>query len=221
MPASLAFVLADTPPARRPMAIGLWSASASVAAAAGPALGGVLVEAVGWRALFCINVPIGAWLVWRTLRLPRVAESGGRLPDVLGTVLIAGGVGLLVLGVTEGQTWGWGSTATVVTLAAAVVLSALAVLRSARVDGARDRDRPVEQPDLRRGERRVVPVRRRPVRVAAARRAVPHRDVGLLRARGRPRDDARAPSPPPPSGSTSAARRGGRPRARWSRSVRC
>jgi EmrB/QacA subfamily drug resistance transporter len=133
MPASLAFVLADTPPARRPMAIGLWSASASVAAAAGPALGGVLVEAVGWRALFCINVPVGAWLVWRTLRLPRVAEQGGRLPDVIGTALIAGGVGLLVLGVTEGQTWGWGSVATIASLAGAVALSVLALMRSAQV----------------------------------------------------------------------------------------
>jgi EmrB/QacA subfamily drug resistance transporter len=131
MPASLAFVLADSPPARRPMAIGLWSASAS--AAAGPALGGVLVETVGWRSLFCINVPLGAWLVWRTLKLPRVAEQGGRLPDVLGTVLVAGGVGLLVLGVTEGQTWGWDSAATIASLASAVVLIVLALLRSAQV----------------------------------------------------------------------------------------
>src|SRR4051812_5570567 len=101
MPASLAFVLADTPPAQRPMAIGLWSASASVAAAAGPALGGVLVDSVGWRSLFCINVPIGIWLVWRTRRLPAAAERGGRLPDAVGTVLLAAGVGLVVLGVTE------------------------------------------------------------------------------------------------------------------------
>jgi EmrB/QacA subfamily drug resistance transporter len=133
MPASLAFVLADTPPARRPMAIGLWSASASVAAAAGPALGGVLVEAVGWRSLFRINVPLGAGLVGRTLRLPRVAEQGGRLPDVLGTALVASGVGLLVLGVTEGQSWGWGSAATITALGSALVLVVLALMRSAQV----------------------------------------------------------------------------------------
>jgi EmrB/QacA subfamily drug resistance transporter len=134
MPASLAFVLADTPPEKRPAAIGMWSASASVAAAAGPALGGVLVDTLDWRALFCINVPIGAWLSWRAWRLPATAaaESRGRLPDLVGTALIAGAVGLLVLGVTEGPTWGWGSVATIASLAVAVALGLLALLRSAR-----------------------------------------------------------------------------------------
>jgi MFS family permease len=60
IPASLAVVLADTPPAHRPSAIGLWSASASLAAAAGPGLGGVGVDVFGWRSLFFINVPVGA-----------------------------------------------------------------------------------------------------------------------------------------------------------------
>jgi len=134
MPASLAFVLADTPPEKRTTAIGLWSASASMAAAAGPALGGVLVDASGWRVLFLINVPLGAWLAFRAWRLPATAslEPGGRLPDVVGTALIAGGVGLVVLGVTEGQSWGWGSAATIASLAGGVVLSALALVRSAR-----------------------------------------------------------------------------------------
>ena len=60
IPASLAVVLADTPPERRAKAIGAWSAAGALAAAAGPALGGVLVDQVGWRALFVINVPLGA-----------------------------------------------------------------------------------------------------------------------------------------------------------------
>src|SRR5215208_1137446 len=95
MPASLAFVLADTPPERRTAAIGLWSASAAVAAAAGPALGGVLVDAFDWRVLFCINVPIGGWLAYRAWRLPTAAEAGGQLPDAVGAALVAGGVGLV------------------------------------------------------------------------------------------------------------------------------
>src|SRR5919107_1059719 len=55
IPASLAVVLADTPPERRAKAIGAWSAAGALAAAAGPALGGVLVDQIGWRALFVIN----------------------------------------------------------------------------------------------------------------------------------------------------------------------
>lgn len=62
MPASLAFVLADTPAGERAKAIGLWSAAASTAAVLGPSLGGVLVDSFGWRTLFVINVPLGATL---------------------------------------------------------------------------------------------------------------------------------------------------------------
>jgi EmrB/QacA subfamily drug resistance transporter len=132
LPASLAFVLSDTPPERRTAAIGLWSASAGAAAAAGPALGGIFVDALDWRALFLINVPVGAWLAYRAWRLPETEHIGGRLPDVTGTLLIAAGVGLVVLGITQGESWGWGDTATIASLVAGVVLAAAALLRSAR-----------------------------------------------------------------------------------------
>jgi EmrB/QacA subfamily drug resistance transporter len=132
LPASLAFVLADIPPAARAGAIGLWSASASLAAAAGPALGGVLVDAFNWRALFCINVPVGGWLAWRAGRLPATARTGGRLPDGLGAALLAGGIGLLVLGVTEADSWGWSDPATVGCLLGAAVVGAAALVRATR-----------------------------------------------------------------------------------------
>jgi EmrB/QacA subfamily drug resistance transporter len=131
MPASLAFVLADTAPARRPLAIGLWSASASVAAAAGPALGGVLVDLLGWRALFCLNLPIGTWLFWRTLRLPALAERTGRLPDLAGAGLVFGAVGLLVLGITEAPSWGWTDPRTLAALVGALLVTVAALLRAA------------------------------------------------------------------------------------------
>ena len=131
LPASLALVLADTPAARRPAAIGLWAASASVAAAAGPAVGGVLVDASGWRALFCINLPIGAWLLVRTLRLPATPASGRRMPDPVGGVLITAGVGLVVLGLTQGDGWGWTDGRTVLALGSGLLASAGAIARSA------------------------------------------------------------------------------------------
>ena len=79
IPASLAVVLADTPPERRAAAIGAWSAAGALAAAAGPALGGVLVDTVGWRALFLINVPVGLAIVYGARVIPGGAP-GGRLP---------------------------------------------------------------------------------------------------------------------------------------------
>ena len=132
IPASLALVLADTPPARRPAAIGLWSAAASLAAAAGPAVGGVLVDGLGWRALFCVNVPIGAWLAWRAMTLPPARRAGGPLPDAAGSALVTAAVGLLVLGVTEGAEWGWADAATIACFAGAALLGAAALARAAR-----------------------------------------------------------------------------------------
>ncbi|WP_320672482.1 MFS transporter [Patulibacter defluvii] len=130
IPASLAFVLADTAPERRTVAIGLWSAAASVAAALGPSLGGILVEAFGWRALFLVNVPAGAALAWLALRAPTVEARRERLPDALGTALVAVAVGLLVLAVTEGERWGWGDPRTLTALAAALVAGGWALGRS-------------------------------------------------------------------------------------------
>ncbi|MCW2918256.1 MAG: major facilitator superfamily 1 [Actinomycetia bacterium] len=132
MPASLAFVLADTPAARRGSAIGLWSAAASVAAALGPALGGVLVDAYGWRSLFFVNVPAGALLGWLALRLPTVATTRTRLPDVTGTALLTGGIALLVLGVTQGQSWGWAQSPTLVCLLGGTTAVIVALVRSSR-----------------------------------------------------------------------------------------
>ncbi|UYM03470.1 MFS transporter [Solicola gregarius] len=130
LPASLAYVLSDSPPERRPAAIGLWSASAAVAAALGPVVGGILVDVGGWRWLFCINVPIGAWLVYETLRLPRVAGSGAGWPDWAGTTLLGGGVLAVVLGTTQGEAWGWSDPRTLSAVGVGVIACVAAVLRS-------------------------------------------------------------------------------------------
>lgn len=132
MPASLAFVLADTPVARRASAIGLWSAAASVAAALGPALGGVLVDAFGWRSLFFVNIPAGVVLWLLALRMPTVATTRKRVPDVIGTMLLTGGVALLVLGVTQGQSWGWTNGGTPACLLGATTAVVVSLVRSSR-----------------------------------------------------------------------------------------
>ncbi|WP_083418097.1 MFS transporter [Pseudofrankia sp. BMG5.36] len=146
IPASFAIVLADTPPDRRAAAIGLWSASAGLAAVAGPAVGGILVDVASWRVLFCINLPIGLWLIERAVRYqPRAtpteigASTGAgadtarrRAPDALATVLLAGGIGAVVLSLTEAQRWGWASPATLGFLLGGALSTVAAVGRSAR-----------------------------------------------------------------------------------------
>jgi EmrB/QacA subfamily drug resistance transporter len=129
IPASLAVVLADTPPQRRAAAIGAWSAAGALAAAAGPALGGVLVDTVGWRSLFLINVPIGIAIL-AGARSVGAGAPGGRLPDAVGTVLLGLGIGAAALGIAQGPEWGWGDPATLGLLGGAVVATALALRRS-------------------------------------------------------------------------------------------
>ena len=132
IPSSLGIVLAHSAPERRVAALGMWTASASVAAVAGPVVGGALVEVFDWRALFLVNVPLGVALAAAALRLPRGDRQSGRLPDLAGSLVLGGAVGLVVLAVTEGEDWGWGSPAVVGSLVIGVVGLAAVVLRSRR-----------------------------------------------------------------------------------------
>ncbi|MGW6272447.1 DHA2 family efflux MFS transporter permease subunit [Streptomyces sp. NPDC055060] len=130
IPASLAVILFDTPPVRRMAAIGLWSASGSAAAAIGPCLGGVLIDAFGWRTVFLINVPLGLALMAGVRAVQKTRPPAGRVPDVLGSLALALGMGGVVLGVTQGSDWGWSDPRTLGCLLAGVAVLAYGVLRA-------------------------------------------------------------------------------------------
>jgi EmrB/QacA subfamily drug resistance transporter len=131
-PTSLSLVLATAAPEKRQSSVRAWTAIGGLAAALGPVAGGLLVEA-SWRLVFFVNVPIGiAALIIGWRRLPRVEGHPIKRPDALGAVLITAGTALLTLGLVKGNDWGWGSGATIGTLAAAVVLLALFALHCAR-----------------------------------------------------------------------------------------
>jgi EmrB/QacA subfamily drug resistance transporter len=131
LPAGLGIVLSESPPDRRAGAIGVWAAATATAAVIGPTVGGLLVEAAGWRAIFLINLPVGTLIFLGTLRLvPPAARLHGRLPDLAGTLLLAGGVGAVVLGVTQGEDWGWGHPATLAALLGGTLSLGLSLLRS-------------------------------------------------------------------------------------------
>ncbi|MHB8695967.1 MAG: DHA2 family efflux MFS transporter permease subunit [Solirubrobacteraceae bacterium] len=132
IPASLAIVLTDTPVERRIASIGLWSAAGALAAAVGPSVGGVLVHAFGWRSLFMINVPTGLALALLARTVPQAGERHGQLPDLLGTVLLAAGIGLTALGLSQGATWGWTDARTILALSVGVASALGAVQRSWR-----------------------------------------------------------------------------------------
>ena len=102
VPGSLSIISAAFPREQRGRAIGTWSSLTALAIIAGPVLGGFLVQAISWRAIFYINAPIAAvvlWIVWR--RIPRDdAEAGGAI-DWLGTFLVTAGLGGVVYALIE------------------------------------------------------------------------------------------------------------------------
>jgi EmrB/QacA subfamily drug resistance transporter len=107
-PASLGLVIASSPPEHRARSVRIWAAAGAVAAALGPVLGGLLVEA-SWRWVFLVNVPVGVAALVATLRwVPDSRDkSVTRLPDLLGAGLLAAGVAVLSLALVKGPDWGW------------------------------------------------------------------------------------------------------------------
>ncbi|MDQ6810467.1 MAG: MFS transporter, partial [Actinomycetota bacterium] len=117
VPTSLGLILPEFEAHKRHVAIGLWAATGGIAAAAGPPLGGLLVQA-DWRWVFLVNVPVGlVGLALGARTLSERRELGGARPDVLGAGTLILAIGSLVVAIVKGQEWGWGSPAVVVLLA--------------------------------------------------------------------------------------------------------
>jgi EmrB/QacA subfamily drug resistance transporter len=133
VPTSLGLLLPEFPASQRATAVGAWAAVGGIAAAAGPPIGGLLVEA-SWRWVFLVNLPVGLVALVaaaRTLQERRDADPGPR-PDVVGAVMLAGAIALLVLGIVKGPDWGWDSTGVIASFAGAAALVPAFLARSAR-----------------------------------------------------------------------------------------
>jgi NTE family protein len=132
VPASLALVVEAFPEERRAHAIGLWGATAAVAAGLGPPLGGALVQLGGWRWAFLVNLPFGVAALWAasTQLVESRAPGRRRLPDLRGAALLAASLGVLNLGIVKGSDWGWASPTIAGSFVATLVLLGLFVLSS-------------------------------------------------------------------------------------------
>lgn len=126
LPASLAIVSAIFPdPAARAKAIGFWGAGSGLGVAGGPTVGGVVVDTLGWRGVFALNVPLALALVVLGLRsVPhlRPSEAPTRF-DFGGALTLTTGVAAVAYAIIEGRVTGWGSAQ--VGLASLVAVTAL------------------------------------------------------------------------------------------------
>lgn len=111
MALTLAFVGTAVPPERTGRAMGVMGSTSAVGTALGPAVGGVLIAAFGWRGVFWICVPLGLAafvLAWRALPADDPASRPARGFDPAGAALLAVALVAYALAMTVGQGWGQG-----------------------------------------------------------------------------------------------------------------
>ncbi len=132
MPSSLAMVLPEFPVSRRSAAIGMWGAMGALGAAFGPSIGALLINGLGWRWIFYVNLPIAALVFAASLRLVRESRgeaAGGRL-DVVGVPMGTLALALIMAAIVQGEGWGYGDSRVLALAAVGAVLLPFVVWRS-------------------------------------------------------------------------------------------
>ena len=133
---SAAIVTAVFPPNERGRALGINVMAVYIGLTVGPPLGGFIVDAVGWRWIFLINIPIGiVVLLWGWFMLPRSErlEDAPRL-DVAGSVLLGVFLVCLLVPLTFSPEWGWASPSTLGLLLVSAAAFVAFVIMERRVE---------------------------------------------------------------------------------------
>ncbi|GAA2885619.1 MFS transporter [Streptosporangium fragile] len=132
-PAALALLRAAFPAEKLNMAIGVWGATIGLSSAAGPIVGGLLVENVNWQSVFYINVPVGVVALLVGMFVIKESRAGAlsRI-DWLGVVLLSGAMFCMVWAIIKAPDYGWGDVKTIAFLAGAVVLGGVFVFWQTR-----------------------------------------------------------------------------------------
>ncbi|WP_354640142.1 MFS transporter [Kitasatospora camelliae] len=135
-PAALGLLRGAFPAERLNMAIGIWGGVIGASTAAGPIVGGLLVEHVNWESVFYINIPVGLVALLLGLWVLRdvKAENAARSFDIPGIVLLSGAMFMLVWGIIKAPTWGWGDPTTLLFLGGALAAMVLFALWQTRAE---------------------------------------------------------------------------------------
>lgn len=132
---SVAIITAAAGPQRRGRAIGVQGTAQAVGLSLGPALGGFLIEALGWRWVFWINVPfgiVGTLLGWFILPQTEGLHRADRRFDWIGSALLMPAITLVMLGLNQAEEWGATSLAFLATLGVGTALIVWFVLHERR-----------------------------------------------------------------------------------------
>jgi EmrB/QacA subfamily drug resistance transporter len=123
VPSSLGLILTTSRPDRRAANVRIWAVTASLAAAAGPVVGGLLTQ-IHWSLIFLVNVPIGVLCLIgaaRSIPKTRAADSHTPIPSPFEAALIIITIGAVSAALVKGSDWGWIDARTIVTWLVAVV----------------------------------------------------------------------------------------------------
>lgn len=136
VPGSLALLAAAYPdPGARAKAIGIWGGVGGIAAAVGPVLGGALISAVGWRAVFLVNLPVVAAAYWLTLRsTPNPPAAHHRRLDVPGQLGAVVALGAIAFAVIDGAHHSWTLTDILVLVAGVAAAGGFLLVEHASAD---------------------------------------------------------------------------------------
>jgi EmrB/QacA subfamily drug resistance transporter len=135
-PAALSIVMTSFEEGpERNKALGIWGALGGSGAAVGVLAGGVLTKYLGWEWIFFVNVPVGALVLALTPSIvPESRREGAeRRYDVLGAVLVSGGLALLVYTISRAPNVGWGTARTILLLVASGALLVAFLVNERRV----------------------------------------------------------------------------------------
>jgi EmrB/QacA subfamily drug resistance transporter len=133
-PTALALLRGTFPAEKLNRAIGVWGAVIGASTAAGPIVGGLLVQHVGWEACFYVNVPVGAVALVMSMFVLRETPPSPAASslDIPGIAALSGALFLLIWGLIKGSSYGWGSARTLAFLGGAVLIGLLFVVREHR-----------------------------------------------------------------------------------------
>ena len=138
MPNSLAILGGAFSGEARGRAIGTWAAAAAMAGAIGPVLGGWLIDTVGWRAIFLLNLPLAGAAIALAWRFVRDARNDHPSPlDTPGALVATAGLGALTWGLTIGSgPGGWTASAVAMVAAGFGLIAAFVLIERRRGDDA-------------------------------------------------------------------------------------
>ena len=138
VPGSLAILAATFEGAERGKAVGTWTAWTGIATVIGPAGGGALIEAISWRAIFLVNVPLILVTMWIAHRCVRetIDSEADRHIDWLGIATSAVGLGLPVFALIQQPTHGWGDPMVYGSLIAGIAIFAFFIFWESRYSHA-------------------------------------------------------------------------------------